>query len=119
MPPAELVGTGLTRELWRLVRSLALARVFLRHTNHMGDAELYDRLWHEVLPAECPDGLRTAGNVCHWDFADAAAGEEELWLKYYASPADRCAWSRQFPDTVLPVRQRPPYYRDRTLPAPG
>jgi hypothetical protein len=119
MPPAELEGTGRTKELWRLIRSLAQARVFLVHTNHLSDAELYDRLWHDVLPAECPDCVRTNRDACHWDFADAGAGETELWLKHYASPADRREWSRQFPDTPLPLRQRPPYNRDRTLPTPG
>lgn len=119
MPPAELDGAGLTRELWRLIRSLAKARVFLWHTNHLGDAELYRRLWNEVLPAECPDCARSRRDACHWDFAEVGTGDPDLWLRYYASPADRREWRRQFPDTLLPPRERPPHYRDRLLPAPG
>lgn len=119
MPPAELEGPGLTREMWRLIRSLAKARVFLWHTNHLGDAELYEQLWNEVLAAECPDCARTHRDVCHWDFAEMGNGDADLWLRYYASPADRRAWSRQFPETRLPPRERPPCHRDRLLPAPG
>lgn len=116
VPPAELDGPGLTKELWRLIRGLARARVFLYHTNHLSDSELYARLWNEVLPAECPDFVRTIDDACHWDFADAGSGDDETWLRYYASPADRREWDRQFPGTPLPARRRPPYHRDRLLP---
>lgn len=33
MPPAELFGPRMKTELWRLIRALAEARVFLYHTN--------------------------------------------------------------------------------------
>lgn len=118
IPPAELEGPGLTKELWRLIRALARARVFIYHTNHLSDAELYEYLWKEVLPAECPDCARTSRDVCHWDFSETGPDGENNWLRYYASPADRREWGRQFPDTVLPARSRPPYHRDRLLPAP-
>lgn len=116
MPPAELSGRALKRELWRLIEALAVARVFLYHTNHLSDAELYAQLWSEVLAGECPDFARTADDACHWDFADAGSGEEELWLRYHATPEERRDWKESFPDVVLPPRERPPYRRDHRLP---
>lgn len=119
MPPAELEGSGLTKELWRLIRALAGARVFLYHTNHLSDAELYDRLWKEVLSDQWPDSVRTGNDAWICDFAEAGEDGGETWLRFYASPADRRAWCRQFPETVLPERSRPPFHRDRLLPAAG
>lgn len=116
MPPAELDRRQIKAELWRLIAALAVARVFLYHTNHLSDAELYHRLWQEVLAGECPNGARTPADACHWDFADAGSGEELLWLRFYASEPERAEWKKDFPDTIMPERCRPPYRRDHRLP---
>lgn len=116
VPPAELSGHALKRELWRLIEALAVARVFLYHTNHLSDAELYARLWAEVLAGECPDFARTIDDACHWDFADAGSGEEELWLRYHATPQERRDWKQWFPEVALTPRERVPYRRDHRLP---
>lgn len=102
-------------ELPRLIRALATARVFLCHTNHLGDRELYERLVSEVLPEQCPDRARTEDDGCHWDFA-GGDGDMHLWLQYYASAEERRAWLRDFPGEALPPRQRAPFDRDRHLP---
>jgi hypothetical protein len=115
-PPEDLRGRRLKAELWRLIEALAVARVFLYHTNHLSDAELYTRLWNDVLDADAPDFGRTCDDGCHWDFADAGSGEEQIWLTYYASEAERHAWVREFRDVVLPACKRPPYCRDHRLP---
>lgn len=117
-PPEELHGRELKMELWRLIKALAFARVFLENTDHLSDAELYTRLWNEVLDADAPDFARTADDACHWDFADAGAGEEQLWLMYYASEDQRQTWVHEFREVVLPPRKRPPYRRDHRLPVP-
>lgn len=116
MPPAELAGRQIKKELWRLMAALAVARVFLYHTNHLSDAELYHRLWNEVLAGECPDGARTPADACHWDLADAGSGEESPWLRFYASEPERAEWGKDFPDTIMPDRCRPPCRRDHRLP---
>ncbi len=115
-PPDELRGPALEKELGRLIDALAVARVFLMHTDHLSDAELYTRLWNDVLDADAPDFARTASDACHWDFADAGAGEEQLWLMYYASEEQRQTWVHEFPDVKLPPRKNLPYRRDRRLP---
>jgi hypothetical protein len=116
--PDELRGRHLKTELWRLIEALAVARVFLEHTDHLSDTELYTRLWSEVLDADAPDFARTLDDACHRDFADAGAGEEQLWLTYYASEDQRQAWVHEFRDVVLPPHKCPPYRRDHRLPVP-
>lgn len=116
IPPAELTGWRWKEELWRLIHALAAARVFLHHTNHLSEGGLYAKRWADVLPAECPDCARSRDDACHWDLADPSAGDEQSWLRYYASAAEREDWQRMFPDVVLPVRSRPPYRRDHRLP---
>jgi hypothetical protein len=119
IPPAELAGPRLKAELWRLIESLAaVARVFLYHTNHLSDAELYHKLWHEVLAGDAPDFARTPDDACHWDLADASGSDESLqtWLTFHATERKRVEWVRDFPDTVLPPRRRAPYRRDHRLP---
>lgn len=118
-PPDALPGERLASELSRLIEALALARVFLHHTDHLSDAELYARLWHEVLPAEAPDFARTPADACHWDFADPVAGHEQIWLMHYASESERQIWAEEFRDVILPPRKRPPYRRDHRLPVPA
>lgn len=115
-PPDELSGQALRRELWRLIEALAMARVFLYHTNHLSNAELYARLWHEVLDAGAPDFARTVDDACHWDFADAGSGGETDWLTYYATARERREWMREFPDQREPAHRRPAHRRDHRLP---
>ncbi len=117
IPPAELAGSRLEQELWRLIHALAAARVFLYHTNHLDDAQLYQQLWTDVLPVECPDSARTPDDACHWDFADPGSDEEQTWLRFYATPAERQEWVMDFPATKLPESCRPPHRRDHRLPA--
>lgn len=115
-PPAELAGPRWKIELWRLIRALAEARVFLCHTDHLSDAELYARLWSEVLPEECPDAARGPDDAGVWDFADAGSGAEDIWLRFYASPQEREDWRREFPTASMPEREQPLYRRDHGLP---
>jgi hypothetical protein len=115
-PPEDLREGRLQEELSRLIDALALARVFLYHTDHLSDAELYTRLWHEVLPDEAPDLARTADDGCHWDFADWSADDGRVWLAYYASPAERQEWACESPGVKLPPRKRPRFNRDHRLP---
>lgn len=117
--PEELHGRRLKTELWRLIEALAMARVFLYRTNHLSDAELYTRLWHEVLDGDAPDFARTPDDACHWDFADYSTGnkaDESVWLRFYASEKERREWLRDFPDTRPTPRQRAPFRRDHRLP---
>jgi hypothetical protein len=115
-PPAKLRDSEVNAELWRLLRALATARVFIEHTDHLSDAELYRALWTEVLGAEEPGLPRTEADAWHWDLADPSSGEEEAWLTYFADDDEREEWQESFPETLIPERRTPPFSRDHLLP---
>jgi len=115
LPAFACSDAQLAVELPRLIRALATARVFLYHTNHLSDRELYELLCREVLPDECSDGARTEQDGFHWDFAGGGR-DMEAWLQYHAGPAERREWQQEFPDEILPPKKRAPFDRDRHLP---
>ena len=118
--PESLDEEEVVSKLWEVIGRLAGKGVFLFHTDHLSDRELYERLWSEVLREETPkDAEESTGG--HWliDMV-GAGGLEELrdWLRYYATDAEREAWTDELLDDELPEKQPLPYDRDRHLPAP-
>jgi hypothetical protein len=114
--PERLRGPQATVELWRLIQALAAASVFIEHTDHLDDAGLYSRLWHDMLDVDEPDIPRTEADAWHWDFAEAGSDNETEWLTYYAADDEREEWAEMFPEASLPERRPLPYERDRLLP---
>ncbi len=114
--PEKLYGHELVEELWRLIRALAEARVFIEHTDHLNDVALYEQLWREVLEGQQPDVPRSAADAWHWDLAEAGGEHETEWLMYYADEDEREEWHEMFPEVTLPEHRDPPYERDQLLP---
>lgn len=117
-PPGTLRGEALAAELWRLIQALAVARVFLEHTDHLTDEELYWRLWNDVLEERSPDLPRLPEEASHWDLAAAGTVGEEDWLTYYADEDERAEWAEGLPPSELPAHRDPPNRRDWRLPVP-
>jgi hypothetical protein len=119
-PVADLDDEGLSSALIRLISELAQVRVFLAHTDHLSDRDLYgqlcvmfDRMSFKVLPQE----------LGPWNcFLDLAGGPADVdlreWLRFYATERERTEWSQRHPTLDLPPRERTPHDRDRYLPGP-
>ena len=116
-PPDRLGDAEVHAKLWEVIRGLADLRVYLSHTDHLSDRELYDRLWSELLrevtvEAPFPD------MVCHLDVVGSGSEEDiEVWLKYHAGDDARADWQRNVPDAALPDRETPRFDRDGHLPS--
>jgi hypothetical protein len=108
-PPSERLAEDpeqLRELLNNLIDALHKARVFLHCTDHLSDADLYKRLWTDVLDGEAPDTCRTQRNAIHFDLADPMQSREEAiaWLTYYADDEERAEWKSNFPEMPLPPK---------------
>jgi hypothetical protein len=116
-PPEELDEEEIGRKLWEVIHGLTLFGTFLHNTDHLSDRELYTYLWSEALREPAVLMPENAAYSCHLDPIGSGSEEDtHLFMKYYASPRERRAWLKDWPDDKLPDPERPPHDRDRRLP---
>jgi hypothetical protein len=114
--PETLDDEHLHRTLWSVIRALADMGVFLEHTDHLSDRQLYSRLWRDTLREEVPDVDDDEG-VWHVDILGGWSEEDtQLFLRHYADEQWRQDWRQQFPELVMPPHEDPAFDRDRHLP---
>ncbi|MEM1180029.1 MAG: hypothetical protein AAGM22_16935 [Acidobacteriota bacterium] len=118
LPPADrLSDAEINRHLWEGLRGLAFLGIYLHHTDHLSDRELYDHLLDHALRQPVvmmPDNPHFG---YHLDLVEGETEEHEhIFLKYYADSETRERWAEQFPATELPPSERRPFDRDRQLP---
>lgn len=115
--PASLSDGQLTEKLWEVINGLAGLRVYLRHTNHLSDRELYELLWWDLLRQETVDTTNLPGTRCNLDILGGRdQAQRFVYLKYYADEQERRFFSEQYPDSELPDHLDPPFERDMGLP---
>jgi hypothetical protein len=117
-PPDTVADSDMSSTLWRVINGLADLDVFLNHTNHLSDRELYTVLWTNVLREELPKLPKSSSGAWHVDLPGRDP-EGRLYLKYYASEKHRAWWREDFPEYEMPAHEDPPYDRDRHLPVAG
>lgn len=119
LPPVEDLDPGeVSDKLWEVIHGLARLKVYLMHTDHLSDRELYEHLLEDLREPDMPvpEGLRGCGV---FDFTSSGAPEEmEVFLACYADSRFRRLWREEFPHEPLPERRDPPFDRDRHLPRP-
>ncbi|MEO1084752.1 MAG: hypothetical protein AAFY88_10970 [Acidobacteriota bacterium] len=103
--------------LWQGLRGLAFLGIYLHHTDHLSDRELYIHLLGEALKQPVvmmPDNPHFG---YHLDLVEAETEEnEQLYLRYYADTETRERWAKEFPATEIPPAEPCPYHRDDLLP---
>lgn len=117
-PPDELNDKTLTAKLWEVIRALGERRLYLEQTNHLSDRALYSWLWQDALREELM-GFGLPFGHCHIDVLGGCSEEDiNLQMRYYASEKQRADFCVEFPDFSMPLREEPPFDRDRHLPKP-
>lgn len=117
-PPGMLNDRELKVRLDQVVQGMARLKIYLGHTDHLSDRELYTELWDGLLHIRVPDVPPNRFTLCFYSMLRVGDTNQDgtLYMKYYAGKKARRAWAREFPDKRLPARQKPPYNRDRHLP---
>lgn len=119
-PPDELAETALHTKLWEVINALALMGVYLEHTDHLSDRELYILLWSDILPEETVIQSPAVTLNCHIDLIGSGSEEDNnIYLKYYAGEDGRTLWVKEFSDEPMPSQEPLPFNRDRQLPKPS
>ncbi|MFO0826957.1 MAG: hypothetical protein U0572_02320 [Phycisphaerales bacterium] len=118
---ASLADDEVSLKLRELIDALARLHVYLLHTNHLSDRQLYERLEREILDEEVRD--LPADGVAR-EFIDLCIPEtEEEWELYYRcyesfGLVDRPTDSAGAENGQSGGARQPPFDRDRTLPRP-
>lgn len=103
-PPSTLDDNALPTALATVIGGLALLHIYLLHTNHLTDRQLYERLEKEVLEEEVRDAAGTTG-VHEW--IDLSDMEDQVDFSRFYDEDKQPRTFAQFPSN-----------RDDTLPQP-
>ena len=106
--PESLNDDQLHHALWDALAQLSERNVVLEFTDHLSDRELYTLIVRHILPSR-EKKLDLPERFLHWDCAHVN-GEDDAWLRYYASEEDRQRWAAESGCT-LPPHEDPPYIR--------
>lgn len=117
--PGALDDAALHAKLWEIVHALAKRDVYIVHTDHLSDRELYEHFWSDSLREVVPIMPAGSGWINYIDIIGGCSEEDiQISHRYYDSEESRQHWMKDFPDDVLPPREDPPFQRDRLLPQP-
>jgi hypothetical protein len=117
-PPDQLDDANLSKKLWELVDALARRNVFIDHTDHLSDRQLYEQLYKETLHEATKDVPLHPDAFSTIDMIGSGSDEDvNLLARFYADEQEREHYREFFPDG-LPQREPAPFDRDRHLPQP-
>ena len=119
-PPSELDDDALKVELWRVIWAMALLRLFLDHTDHMTDRELYTYIYEDCLRE--PTAFMPGQELPVSYFIDPLSGggskeDDEKMLSYYRDRLDDAMIELLLADfDEAPEIKERPADRDRFMP---
>jgi hypothetical protein len=115
--PTLLDDSTLATKLEEVIERLASLNVFLLHTNHLSDRELYHYLYRDGLREQVVLFQKNSTDFHVIDLIGSGSDEDnQLYLKFYASEKDRVKWANDSPTDPIPEHEDPPFDRDRFLP---
>lgn len=120
-PADELDDEDLPKKLRDLIHAMALHNMFLVHTDHLTDRELYTELVEEHLRGQSMLGPAEPKRGYNFIIDIVGSGSDEdnqLYLRYHADDKTRALHQRDWPDEDLPPKEKPVADRDRFLPQP-
>ena len=113
-PPEKLTNRRLTAKLWEVIHALLDQSIVLGNTDHLSDRELYKLLWKETLHKQFAISRHYTLEV---DMTKTGVDDGmPIYLKYYASEAQRRMYSQFYPRFKMPKHVEPPRRRDHLIP---
>ena len=103
-------GEEVQVKLWEVIDALAARRVFLYHTNHLTNRELYVSLWTVHLNEVTRDISAFPSAAWHIDLLGCGTRHEDV------SDGQQEFWPEERSFKKIPPRRKPAYDRDRYLP---
>jgi hypothetical protein len=105
--PEKLDDQQLSQNLEKIIAQFYEKKLILDFTNHLSDRELYTLIYRSILPLR-EKNLQHRNGFVHWD---CSCGDNEIWLRYYASDDDRRQYM-EYCGEPPPPKEVPPYYRE-------
>gem|GEM_PF-4055929 len=128
--PSKLTcDDALTDTLWQIIELFAKNNIFINHTDHLSERDLYTTIVQKLLDEPVKDYAavidaeeitRPGFWTCCYDLTEINSLDDGwlIYLKYYADDNERDIEARVCPDQTLPPKETPRYDRDRFLPRP-
>ncbi|HEV2473291.1 MAG TPA: hypothetical protein VGS41_11530 [Chthonomonadales bacterium] len=118
--PDSLSDNELAAALKQIIDGLAAQRVYLQHTDHLTDRQLYTCLFSDLLDEQVKDMPLAASASWFIDLCGSGSEEDmQTYFRYYAEVQWREQWMKEFPDYTMPEHVAAPERRDSGLPAPA
>jgi hypothetical protein len=113
--PDTLEDAGLTIILMKTAQDLADLGVYLLHTDHRSDREIYFYLYFDGLREEAVLFAEKPAWII--DMTGSGSDEDnQTYLRYFADEPRRQQWAHDWPNDTIPAHEPAPFDRDRFLP---
>ena len=115
MPEHHSLGNEeLHQQLHQVIGRLYEKNILLDHTEHLSDRQLYCLIIRDILPAQ-EKKVVLPQKFLKWQCLDIVE-DEESWLRFYASQAERVSWAEETglklpPRECLPFKRTMPQHR--------